>query len=337
MGKHSAGTAGCPSFSSPSFPEAAKSKWVPKEVMFWLDPANGKNPKNLRIVLTGGSISWADGDYDWAETSALPPIAGKFPEEPLWVDLRSAGVFERVTSAASRNRDSQTAASEHSASYRVRSARGHQNVLARLALEDSDFGEAVAKLAAPMHGRKVRDLWGEDLRQHIRVRQVTIAAVSILTVATMVSSILATLFGSERNAAVEQARLARKAEQRFRDEASIARSATVIADEQTGVAVGEAKIAATQKSIAENQARRATHQKDIALAQRQLAIAEKSIADERRQIAFRERNEALTQSSERLISTAFRLQLEHRPFAAGAVLLNSLETASSATSNRETS
>jgi hypothetical protein len=68
-------------------PEAAASRWVKREVEYWL---THKSYDTLIIVLTSGTIVWNDSaaDFDKILTTALPEaIYGKFLGEPLWVDL----------------------------------------------------------------------------------------------------------------------------------------------------------------------------------------------------------------------------------------------------------
>src|ERR1700760_3731511 len=84
-------------------PNAAQSKWIKREVRYWLRGQNAgaldgphldapiANPKpervaTLLIALTGGDISWDDGaastgDFDWSKTNALPHLlTGVFGE-----------------------------------------------------------------------------------------------------------------------------------------------------------------------------------------------------------------------------------------------------------------
>ena len=75
-------------------PEAAKSKWIKREIRYWLGDRNAgtldgpdldapmPDPKpervaTLLIALTAGEISWDEkagnaGDFDWSKTNALP-------------------------------------------------------------------------------------------------------------------------------------------------------------------------------------------------------------------------------------------------------------------------
>src|SRR5438270_8248410 len=70
-------------------PEAAASKWVNKEVAHWLDH---NSIDTLLIGVTDGELSWDEttGDFAAREHMPLPPVlAGRFPVEPKWVDLRA--------------------------------------------------------------------------------------------------------------------------------------------------------------------------------------------------------------------------------------------------------
>src|SRR5262245_19727374 len=68
---------------------AAASKWVSREIEYWL---THRSSQMLLILVTEGSIAWDDGarDFDWERTDALPKVLAKaFTEEPLYLDLRS--------------------------------------------------------------------------------------------------------------------------------------------------------------------------------------------------------------------------------------------------------
>src|SRR5438034_4271304 len=108
--------------------EAARSRWVEKEVTYWLD-TNG--PATLLIVVTDGVIDWDNerGRFH-SDTTVLPPAAlSCFPSEPLRVDLRW------VTDAP---RD--------------------------LQIENAQFRDVVASLAATLRGTDKDTITGEDLR-----------------------------------------------------------------------------------------------------------------------------------------------------------------------------
>lgn len=54
-----------------SSPEAAASKWVKKELTYWLEH---KRPSTLLIILTEGDIAWDDAaaDFDWSGQPRSP-------------------------------------------------------------------------------------------------------------------------------------------------------------------------------------------------------------------------------------------------------------------------
>lgn len=115
-------------------PQAAKSKWVGEELSAW-QGAHGH--QRLLIALTDGDIVWDKdaGDFDNTLSSAIHPALRRvFESEPLWVDLRWA------------------------------------KSQANLSPRDPRFQQATAMLAAPMHGKGVDELVGDDVRAHRRTR-----------------------------------------------------------------------------------------------------------------------------------------------------------------------
>lgn len=115
-------------------PEAAASEWVRKEIAHWL---SSNPPETILIALTGGEIAWdlGRGDFDRIRTNAVPDeLRGVFKDEPLHVDLRWV----------------------------------HDET--QLNLAHPGFLNAVADLAAPIHGRDKDELVGEDIRQHKRAK-----------------------------------------------------------------------------------------------------------------------------------------------------------------------
>src|SRR4051794_3035074 len=71
-------------------PLAAASPWVTKEAVRWCDT---KSTDRLLIGVSDGVVDWSDerGDFDWSTTTALPrALAGRFREEPRFIDLRWA-------------------------------------------------------------------------------------------------------------------------------------------------------------------------------------------------------------------------------------------------------
>lgn len=153
-------------------PTAASSKWVRKEVDFWL--AN-RSPSTILIVLTDGEIVWSEEcqDFDWKKTDTLPDnLRGQFKAEPLYVDVRQ-----------SRSADD-------------------------LTLANPKFKEKIARLAATLHNRRIGDMIGEDVRQHRRTIRIKNAAITLL-VGLLLSAVgLAIYSNLQRQAAVRQERSA---------------------------------------------------------------------------------------------------------------------------------
>lgn len=139
-------------------PGAARSKWVGREVGFWLER---KSIENILIALTGGHVAWDEkaGDFDWATTDALPQtLAGKFKAEPLWVDLTWV----------------------HSAQH--------------LSARDPRFQQAIARLAAPLHGKSLDEIAGEEVRQRRKTRRLVhsaVASIALLAAAAVAGAWLA--------------------------------------------------------------------------------------------------------------------------------------------------
>lgn len=132
-------------------PEAASSKWVQKEVGYW---RGQRSTDRLLIALTSGSIEWdaEAADFDWALTTALPRnVAGAFKELPHYADLRD---FQKGVLSAS----------------------------------NPAFLSEVAKLAAPIHGRPLREIFGEEVRQRRRRTAATLALGLVLATAAGIAT-----------------------------------------------------------------------------------------------------------------------------------------------------
>lgn len=137
---------------------AAGSQWVRKELRYWLGEDPKKKSHRLFIVLTDGRLVWNDHqkDFDWAQTDALPPLpAGLFDEEPLYVDLRWAGEEDYPP----------------------------EDKLA--------FKDAMATLAAPLHGAEKEDIFDREIRQQKIVIRLVSCAAFVFFVLMVVAGILA--------------------------------------------------------------------------------------------------------------------------------------------------
>ncbi|MBW0010577.1 MAG: TIR domain-containing protein, partial [Pseudonocardiales bacterium] len=138
-------------------PTAAQSKWVNREVAWWL--AN-KPPQRLLVVLTEGEFAWADdAAHDAGASAALPPaLRGAFAEEPRWVDLRWLHDADQVAQSNPRLR------------------------------------ECVADIAAAVREVPKDELVGEHIRQHrrtMRLARGSVAALAVLLVTALVAALVA--------------------------------------------------------------------------------------------------------------------------------------------------
>jgi WD40 repeat protein len=152
-------------------PPAADSQWVAKEVEYWLEH---RGTDRLLVVLTEGELFWVPGHgVDRTRTNALPePLYDAFDGEPRYVDLRWA---------------------------RTDGQPGQR---------DTRFRDALADLAAPLHGRSKDEMLGEEVRQHKRTLAVAWGAVAVLAALTVAASVLAVLAVQQRNRARTQASIA---------------------------------------------------------------------------------------------------------------------------------
>ena len=151
-------------------PDAAASKWVNKEVGYWLDH---NSVETLLIGVTDGDLAWDEATSDFAarQNTPLPPVlAARFPSEPKWVDLR---VY----------RDSANK-------------------------RDAKFTELAADFAAAIHGMPKEDLLSQEVRQQRRALTLAWSAAGLLLILAGVAGWQwKTALEAER-AAIEQRRIA---------------------------------------------------------------------------------------------------------------------------------
>ncbi|HEU0114263.1 MAG TPA: TIR domain-containing protein, partial [Thermomicrobiales bacterium] len=153
-------------------PEAARSKWVAREVAHWRAT---KPIARLLIVLTGGELVWdeAAGDFDWTRTTALPDeLRGAFAAEPLWVDLRWART-ER-----------------------------------QLSLKHPRFLDAIADLAAPLRSEPKEELLGEEVQQHKQTLRLAVCAIVALVLLLLAATGAAVLAFRAQQTAEAQSQIA---------------------------------------------------------------------------------------------------------------------------------
>ena len=259
-------------------PEAAQSPWVNREIEHWITtkPANRILP-----VVTDGKWEWdaERGDLAADATAVPDALRGVFTEEPLFLDLRWA-------------RDD-----------------------SHLGLQHDRFRDAIAQLAAPMHGLSKDELEGEDVRQHRRVRWVRRVAVATVLLLTMVASLTGVLAQHNADRATASAVDARRQHQvaaEQRDNAERAAAEAQRQEQNARTHEAQARAATTETKLQE---RRAREQQDLAEqaaaeverqlknADRQQKIAKRAqaLADEQKALA-REQSELAQQSAQETTS-----------------------------------
>ncbi len=151
--------------------EAAQSKWVKKEIDWWIEH---RSTDHLLILLTGGELVWHEEDFDWNRTTALPQsLSRQFKHEPSFVDLRWAKSATNLT------------------------------------LKHARFHAAILNIAAPLHGKAKDELDGEDVRQHLAVRRISLGVVAVIVILAIVAGWQWYVAGVQRDAAVREARIAK--------------------------------------------------------------------------------------------------------------------------------
>ena len=125
-------------------PEAAGSKWVRRELEFWLE---FRSLDSLLLIVTGGQIEWDDStnDFDWGTTTALPQtLKGRYISEPLYCDCRWANADE------------------------LRS------------LPQEKYQDAIATIAATLQGVEKAVLVSRSLKEQKKALRITIGAAAVL-------------------------------------------------------------------------------------------------------------------------------------------------------------
>ncbi|WP_433794771.1 TIR domain-containing protein [Actinoplanes sp. CA-252034] len=253
-------------------PEAAQSPWVNREIEHWVAT---KSAARILPVVTDGEWRWDRDtrDFDESSTAVPPALRGVFDEEPLHLDLRWA-------------RDDR-----------------------HLTLRHSRFRDAIAQLAAPMHGVTKDDLEGEDVRQHRRagrLRWAAVTSLALLALLASVTGVFAVHNADQANASAmeavrqqQEATVQRGSAAKFAGEAQRQQE---MAERQEARARDAADEAQRQLSRADSAAARAAEQQR--LAERQNALARESAREMRRQQERAEEQAQIARAQQRLAGTA---------------------------------
>jgi hypothetical protein len=211
-------------------PKAADSEWVKREINEWLRIHNEFTDKIL-IVWTDGELHWDSrlGDFNWSITDALPQtldwaqnnmtprsLRGRF-NEPFYQDFRA---------------------------FREKSEE-------ELSLRDPQFLDAIATIAATLHGMTKSDMVSADVEQHKRYKRMR-ASVFAALVALALLTTVAAVYANNRRGIAEQRRI-------------------------------EAVEAVRKEQIAIQSERLATNQRDEASRQRDEASKQRDVESKRRQ------------------------------------------------------
>ncbi len=129
-------------------PKAADSKWVKKEINYWLEH---KSIDTLILAITNGQFKWNDehNDFDWEHTTAIPVVLkGKFKGEPFIVDFRKPDESKS---------------------------------------DKSKLFEKYAKIAAVLHEKEFDELFGEDIKVQRRNNRIKNGAIFLLALLTLLA------------------------------------------------------------------------------------------------------------------------------------------------------
>lgn len=162
-------------------PESENSKWVNKEVEYWLAH---KSIDTILIAVTEGNMEWDDENHCFMnpENNSLPPaLDNKFDSEPFYIDLRM-----------SRTEDD-------------------------LSLDNPIFKKEVLKLAAKLHNKQPNDLASEEVTIHRKMILVRNTAIGILGLLLVAAIVLWLFANAKRKEANEKTILAKKNETEARN------------------------------------------------------------------------------------------------------------------------
>ena len=193
-------------------PDAAGSVWVGREIARWKET---KDPTHLLVVLTDGTWAWDEtrGRFDGPGSTAIhSELWDAFPAEPLVLDMRWAHGADRLT------------------------------------LRDPRFRDAVAELAAPIHGRAKDDLEDEDTRALRRTRRLAGSGVALLAVLLVAALVAGWVALGQRNEARSQRAEAQRQRNAARHQLRVsqARLLGTTATSLLGTDLGDAQLLAAQ-------------------------------------------------------------------------------------------
>ncbi len=153
-------------------PDAAQSEWVDRELGWWLE---NRDSTRILPVVTSGELHWDQkkAAFDRRRSNCIPSRAlAVWKGEPRWVDLRWID-NDQVFSA-----------------------------------RDVRFRDAIADIAATVHGVAKDEIASDEVRQHKRTIRTVVAAGLALVLLAATASVLAFLEARQRTNAETRARIA---------------------------------------------------------------------------------------------------------------------------------
>lgn len=151
-------------------PSSARSAWVDREVSHFI---SRRGLESILIVVTAGELVWDEGSKEvGAISNVLPPsLRMALKVEPRWIDLR--WINSRSAST--------------------------------ITLQDPGFLDAIASIAAVLHGVAKDDLVGENVEQHRRTMRMARSAITSLFALTLAATTATVVAIAQRNTALHGA------------------------------------------------------------------------------------------------------------------------------------
>jgi hypothetical protein len=153
-------------------PLSENSKWVNKEVEYWLEH---KSTDTILIALTDGEMKWDDENNCFLNpgNNSLPPaLDNQFDSEPFYIDLRQSKTEKDIS------------------------------------LDNPIFKKEILRLAAKLHNKPPNDLASEEVTVHRKTILVRNAAIGILVFLLVSAIILGVFANAKRNEADKNAKIA---------------------------------------------------------------------------------------------------------------------------------
>jgi WD40 repeat protein len=260
-------------------PQARASEWVDREVRYWL---RTRSLETVLVVVAAGEWRLGDTGASGESSAVIPALAEAYSAEPRHLDVRHLDEPQWVLSSA-------------------------------------DFRNAIAELAAPLHGKPKSELDSEDKRlfqRSRRLRRSALAALCLLATIAVIAGAVATVNANDANTSRQATRREQHRAQEARAAADRATSEAQAQERRAAAAAREADrqkaLAAAFRGRADTARAEATRQLRIAQAQEALARTAAAEATRQQTLAAAAKGEAQNQAalatSRRLAEQSLSLQ-----------------------------